>query len=487
MSTSTETKKVNGIEPKLLIHMAITIFFMFFFRFLPAPAPITPYGMAIIGIFFGIVYAWTVSTLIWPSLLSLVALGVTTDFGNTAAAYIQAFGNENLILMLFGFIIFGTLIEDGVTDWISAKLVTMKLTKGKPWVLITVVFFGVAILSCMMSGVVLIIFLLTVFTEMFKKFGYQIGERFPVMFIVGLMLSTGLGSSFLPFKGWPLAPLGTVKKAGLVIDDGKYMILVASFIFLTLAAYILLMKILKCDVSRLVQADFTALEASVSEGLSRKQKAIGLCVVAYVVLCIAVSFLGGKEGIRAVISGCGVYGVMLIMIIFMIVYKADGEPLLRVEGAARQISWDMFFLYASAMLISNLLTSEATGVAPFVMKVLMPIFNSTGEFMFLVLIAIISLVLTNIGNNLVVVFTMLSVVTMMMNQGIVFNAPVAAIIITVVGLLGFVLPASSIYGAMIHSAEMTTSKTSIAYGTIALLLCIVMSIVYLIPVGQLLF
>ena len=72
----------------------------------------------------------------------------------------------------------------------------------------------------------------------------------------------------------------------------------------------------------------------------------------------------------------------------------------------------------------------------------MPIFNSTGEFMFLVLIAVLTLVLTNIGNNLVVVFTMLSVVTMMMNQGVAFNGQVAAIIITATGLLGFVLPDS---------------------------------------------
>lgn len=487
MSTNTGAQKSNGIEPKLLIHIVVTVLLMFFFRFLPAPAPITPYGMAIIGIFFGLVYAWTMSSLIWPSLLSLAALGVTTEFGNTATAYVQAFGNENLILMLLSFIMFGTLIEEGVSDWISVKLVTMKLTKGKPWVLVAFTFYAIAILSCMMNGTILIIFLLTIFTDLFKKFGYQIGERFPVMFIVGMMLSTGLGCSILPFKGWPLAPLGTVKKAGMVIDDGRYILLVLSFIFLTLAAYILLMKVMKCDVSRLANADFTALEESIKGGMTKRQKAIALCVVAYVVLCIAFSFLGGKEGIRAVISASGVYGVMLFIIIFMIVYKADGAPLLKVETAARQISWDMIFLYAAAMLVSGLLTSDATGVAPFVMKVLMPIFNSTGEFMFLVLIAVLTLVLTNIGNNLVVVFTMLSVVTMMMNQGVAFNGQVAAIIITATGLLGFVLPASSIYGAMIHSAEMTTSKTSILYGTVALILCVVMSIVYLIPVGQLLF
>ena len=110
-----------------------------------------------------------------------------------------------------------------------------------------------------------------------------------------------------------------------------------------------------------------------------------------------------------------------------------------------------------------------------------------GEFGFLILLAILTLVLTNIGNNLVVVFTMLSVVSMMLNQGIVFNAPVAVTMITVLGLAGLLLPASSVYGAMIHSCEMTTSASSIKYAFIAMLLMIATSMFILIPLGSILF
>lgn len=41
------------------IHVAIVAIFMFGFRFIPAPAPITSYGMQILGIFIGLVYGWS--------------------------------------------------------------------------------------------------------------------------------------------------------------------------------------------------------------------------------------------------------------------------------------------------------------------------------------------------------------------------------------------------------------------------------------------
>ena len=43
------------------IHLAITLAFMFLFRFIPAPAPLTPYGMAVIGVFLGMIYGWITS------------------------------------------------------------------------------------------------------------------------------------------------------------------------------------------------------------------------------------------------------------------------------------------------------------------------------------------------------------------------------------------------------------------------------------------
>ena len=92
------------------IHFAIVLAFMFLFRFIPPFGTITPYGMAVIGIFIGLIYGWSVDAdnLIWTSLLALVALGVT-DFGSAGTALAQAFGNESVVLMLLGMFFLGML------------------------------------------------------------------------------------------------------------------------------------------------------------------------------------------------------------------------------------------------------------------------------------------------------------------------------------------------------------------------------------------
>ena len=55
MAVQANTEPKTGFDVKMFIHVMITVFFMFFFRFIPAPEPITPFGMAIVGIFFGLI------------------------------------------------------------------------------------------------------------------------------------------------------------------------------------------------------------------------------------------------------------------------------------------------------------------------------------------------------------------------------------------------------------------------------------------------
>ena len=75
-----------GKNTSYWIHIMITILWMFAFGHLSAPEPITPYGMQILGIFIGLVWGWSFCDLAWPSILSMVALGLS-DYGLTSAVF----------------------------------------------------------------------------------------------------------------------------------------------------------------------------------------------------------------------------------------------------------------------------------------------------------------------------------------------------------------------------------------------------------------
>ena len=52
--TKTTTKK-----DLLWFHVVITALIMFGFGFLPAPEPVTPVGMKMLGVFLGLIYGWS--------------------------------------------------------------------------------------------------------------------------------------------------------------------------------------------------------------------------------------------------------------------------------------------------------------------------------------------------------------------------------------------------------------------------------------------
>ena len=68
------TEKKRNLDALYIINSIITILLLFGFGHLPAPDPITPMGMQILGVFLGLLWGWTTVDMIWPSILGLIAL-----------------------------------------------------------------------------------------------------------------------------------------------------------------------------------------------------------------------------------------------------------------------------------------------------------------------------------------------------------------------------------------------------------------------------
>ncbi len=66
----TSVKNNNIYYLKAIVCMLI----MFCFGYLPPVEPITPLGMHIVGIFFGLLFGWMTIGLIWPSIMGCIAL-----------------------------------------------------------------------------------------------------------------------------------------------------------------------------------------------------------------------------------------------------------------------------------------------------------------------------------------------------------------------------------------------------------------------------
>ncbi|MBP3626080.1 MAG: hypothetical protein J6J05_09690, partial [Peptococcaceae bacterium] len=241
------------------VHFAVVLAFMFLFRFVPPFGTITPYGMAVIGIFIGLIYGWSVDAdnLCWTSLLGIVALGVT-DFGTAATSLATAFGNESVLLMLMGMFFLGMLQDSQLTEWISNKLLGAKFTQGKPWVLTAFIIIVPALATILVNAMLVALMMFVIYEEIFKQAGYKKGDLYPAMVLMGFMVINSVCLSLFPFRGWCLMTVGMATKAGVAINMASWIIVEVAAIAVTCIGWILIMMLIPgCKVNNLKDIDIT--------------------------------------------------------------------------------------------------------------------------------------------------------------------------------------------------------------------------------------
>jgi len=470
------------------LNILITFVFMFGFRFLPAPEPITPYGMAIIGVFIGVIWGWSTSSvgLVWTSMLGIVAVGFT-DYGNVSASVSKIFASDTVMLLILGMFLMGPIQKSDLGEWIVTKFMTMKFLKGKPWRFTAMIIFCTGIMGFLANGFVVSLFMLTILGKLFEEAGYQKGDKYPVMLIIGMFISLMTFSCIFPFRGWALYCISAFKGAvGTGFDYGSWMVVATIFYVIACVLYLVLMVLMRCDVKKMQDVDLSEYEEKYKNGLSLYQKTCLGLTLAWVFGCMLVSFFGGQEGFGLILNTLGAAGVTLLVVVAFLTVKVDGQPIITAAEVNKHFMWDMIFVVSTGMFIASLITAQETGVSAFVSQVLGPILAGKSEFMFLFLMAAIGLVLTNFLNNIAIMFIFMAVIGSMFAQGMIENVYTAGIMVALATIIGFYTPAASAYGAMAHGNEWCPSGKIYSYGlAVFIYLFIVMAI--MIPIANMIF
>ncbi len=440
---------------KYAIHFTVMVLLTFGFRLLPPPGSVTEYGMAVAGVFVGLVYGWTFIGLLIPSLFGAVALA-TTGYGSCQDVFVAMFSNSTVLMMLVGVLAFMAVQQSGAGDYIIAKLLSSKLIRKSP-VMMLEIFFLIFIVGNVVGIVWFLYFaLLPLMNSMLLKCGYEKGDKFNYFFLAGCLMAGQMGMSIFPFMGWSLMTAGTMMQLTQVpISYNAYMGLMLLLIAVAMLTYPLLMKLCGCKFDKLATVDVAAtFPVSQESKMNLRQKIAVWSVVIFVVLVVLVSMFGNLfQALGWLNVQMGVLGLMVILWLFVIAWRVDGQPVLDMKKAAADFQWDMLMLIAIALLISTVLTSEETGISSWLAGLLMPLFNNGGIF-FMFVLALVTILLTNIGNNIAVCFVMINLVCAMYNNGFDVNITAAAVIISLSSVfVAYLTPAASLPGALLHSSE----------------------------------
>ena len=131
------------------IHIIIGIILMFSGWWIPPFATVTEVGMKILFIFIGVIYLWSTVETTWSSLLALIAIGLSGYSKGIGATIQSGFGNTTVVLVLFSMILFGGVIESGVSKYIARWFLTRKISNGRPYVFCFIFTFGIFVVSAL--------------------------------------------------------------------------------------------------------------------------------------------------------------------------------------------------------------------------------------------------------------------------------------------------------------------------------------------------
>ena len=480
---STETKK----KDLTIVHLVVILACMFLFRLIPAPAPITPYGMAVLGIFLGLVYGWTFFGMLWPSLLGMVALAFT-DYGTFTQVAVGSWGNANLFMLIVGTLACSAIGQSNSSKLIIAKLLNMNLLKGRPLVIITALFLISSLMGFLAGSVVTAIILIPLTAQLFESLGYKKGDKFVVMSVVGILTACNLTIGMFPFLGWGLMTAATVTAStGYAFPSGAWFVCMLAFVVMFDVCFPFLMKLCGCDFSKLQNADFAEMNKEFENGLDKRQKLVLGGMLVFILCAVTLSFLPAESIFGQFNTRVTSAGLMSVLMVFYLLVKVDGKPLLDMKEAAANYFWDLTILFAIAILVSNVMTSEGTGISIFCATAITPIMAKLGNIGFLAVLCIVTIFLTNVANNMAVCFIMLNIICMMFNNGVVFNMPAAVLMVTMLSLIGIVTPASSVIGAFIHSHPGVTPTAVYKWATVTCLFSVILMLVIIVPLSSLLF
>lgn len=408
MVANTAAKKKN----LLYVHVVITLFFMFGFGFIPPVATITPLGMKLLGIFIGLVYAWSATNnLVWPSLLGMVAV-MSTGVLSADEFLAASFGHPTVVFM-FLIMIFAAVIDElGLIDYLANWFVSLKIIFGRPWVFSFIILLGAFICGMLVNAFAAVVIFWGIFYGIAKKLGFKPYDKYCTLMIFGIVFcGMTLGLSVAPYRMTGLLMIATIKAAsGVTIGFGEWILFTFPTACILIVTYLFICKyIFRPDVSALKQLDESFIDKSALK-LNKGQKIGFAYLIVCVVLLLAPEMLPETMVVQQELQKIGISGVVLLLISMMFITKVDGKSIMDFKNVINKgVSWDMIMLFAIVFPISTLLTSDVTGIKQFLAGTLTPILSQLSPMLITVFITLVLAVLTNVANNAVLLVIFINV------------------------------------------------------------------------------
>ncbi len=445
------TQSARG-DASYYIHVVIMLFWMFGFKYISPIAPLTKQGMAAVGIFMGLLWAWTFVDFIWPSFLGMIAVGFT-GFMTVDQAFTAGFGNTTTIMVAAVFVLAAYMTSTGICKTVAYWFITRKSCIGKPYMFAFYFFLAMYILGGTAGTVASYIIGWAIVYSISELLGYQKGDAFPAVLLVGTVLSAMLGATVFPFRVFAVLVLNNAKT--LVGMDCSFIgwaipSLAASFVAMVL--FVLAIKyIFRPDVSRFVGAGDVFAQFKEELCLTKEQK-VAIGVMVFIVLFASIpGFLPAGNPLKVWMAKLSIGPLIAIVLGLLYAVHKNGKPLINyITYMKNGIDWQTIVMLAASFPVASMIQHADSGVTTLINNVLVALLGNLGPYGIAALFIIFTAVVTQVAHNLVMVIVLAPIVC---NLSIVmgFNPMPCLMMLAFAANCGIATAGASVMGAMLFA------------------------------------
>lgn len=472
------------------INTLVVFLLIFGIGALPPFGQITQLGMQILGIFVGTLYGWCTVGLVWPSIIAIIGVGLTS-YCTVTESFSTGFGNEIPITIVVVYTLAAFMEESGLSGWLANWFISRKAGEGRPWMFTFLIFLAAYVLSALISLYATIIILWAIFYKICDQIGEKHGSKYTGMVIAGIVIICSLTGMIFPFKPFSVIVLGLAQNGiGTTLEYNFVTWTVYNFLisFAMMVLYMVVCRfVIRPDMTKVKEAG--AQYAYLRDAkMNRDEKIAFVVLIAFIVLLMLPSIVPESVPGMTQLSNLGVIGIgMLCITVMAIVKTKEGKAYVSIpELIKKGVNWELVILIAATMPLSNALEAEESGVLQTVIAWMTQVFSGLSATAFLVIITVLFILVTQVTHNLVLVMVFTPVLAQMgLNFGA--NPLLVSFMIYYSAFTAFCTPAASSNAALIFgNAEWINTKQAYLTGILILLIALAVLICIGIPLGNVL-
>ena len=477
--------KDNIIFRSIIIPLSLILCFVG--QFIPETNGLSSEAFGVIFIFIGVLILWLTIGIDRPSLLCLFALGFIDSFGFNKVLS-SSLGNSTFAFLLFTFICTYALSKTSLIKRIALTFINLKIAQKNSYLFIFFFLLGTLFLGLFISPSVLFVVLLPILNEIIAQLKLEKRDKVAKILMLGLGFTVSISSGMTPIAH--VFPILAINAANLEVSTFEYIALAfPTGLVLFFLMYLLLIICIRPKKDGLNFENVAKLKET-TQKLDKKDIIILIIFIVILFLWIVPSLF--EFIYYPIYEAFNKYGTImppLLGTILLCIIRVDKKPLISVEDAFKNgVPWGSLIMCAATLALGEAIKNEDIGLITYLQSTLGNSLVSLPALVLLIIFALWAAVQTNLSSNMVTATLVATVAsTILTSTFSTLNLEATICVIGMIASFAFATPPSMPHIAIISASESTSTKEVFIYGSILMVISVIISLLISYPIGLLVF